>query len=190
MIKSREDYIAYLDADRKALKVRPRGLLKDLIFPDLIYAFQRHLRGVEYYKNCGSGLGGKLMYAYHRFWYLRLSVRLGFSIPENVFGPGLSIAHYGTIVVNSNARVGKNCRLHACVNIGSSAGGKRAPQIGDDVYIGPGAILFGDIVVASRVVVGANSTVNKSFVREGVVIVGSPAREVGAISGSSPDSPL
>ena len=70
----------------------------------------------------------------------RISVRLGFSVPLNVFGPGLSIAHYGTIV-------GSFCRIHANTNLGVSAGYKEAPRLGNRCYIGPGAILFGDIIL-------------------------------------------
>lgn len=42
---------------------------------------------------------------------MMLGEKLGFSIGLNVFGPGLSIAHYGCIVVNSGARIGTNCRI-------------------------------------------------------------------------------
>ena len=72
----------------------------------------------------------------------RISVRLGFSVPLNVFGPGLSIAHYGTIVVNPNCQIGSFCRIHANTNLGVSAGYKEAPRLGNRCYIGPGAILF------------------------------------------------
>lgn len=34
----------------------------------------------------------------------KLGRKLGFSIPANVFGPGLSIAHAGTIVNNKNVK--------------------------------------------------------------------------------------
>jgi len=104
-------------------------------------------------------------------------MKLGFSIPLNVFGPGLGIAHYGTIVVNGNAKVGANCRIHIAVNIGAN-GGKEAPQLGDNVYIGPGAKIFGDIRIADHVKIGANAVVNKSFDEEGAVIVGIPAKRV------------
>lgn len=66
-----------------------------------------------------------------RIMYYRLhkmAVRLSFSIPINTFGEGLSIAHYGPIVVNDRARVGKNCRIHVGVNIGEGHGAL-APQI-------------------------------------------------------------
>lgn len=99
-------------------------------------------------------------------------------IPKNVFGPGLSIAHYGTIVVNSQSRIRSNCRIHVGVNIGASAGRSEAPKKGDNCYIGPGVIIFGDINIANNVTIGANSTVNRSCDRERVVIAGTPAKIV------------
>lgn len=55
-------------------------------------------------------------------------------------------------------------------------GGKNVPIIGDNVYIGPGAILFGDIRIGDNVMIGANSTVTKSFEESNIVIAGSPAK--------------
>ena len=123
-------------------------------------------------------MGGVIMNVYYRRKLKKQSIKLGFSIPLNVFGPGLSIAHYGTIIVNGQARVGANCRLHGCVNIGASAGRKGAPQIGDNVYIGPGAILFGDIKIADNVTIAANATVNRSCEQNRVVLAGTPAKVV------------
>lgn len=115
------------------------------------------------------------MLLWYRIRYRKLSLKLGFSIPINTFGPGLSIVHYGTIIVNSAARIGKNCRLHACVNIGASRGSKRAPRIGDNVYIGPSAVIFGDICIANNVTIGANATVNKDCREANAVLAGTPA---------------
>jgi serine O-acetyltransferase len=98
---------------------------------------------------------------------------LNFTIPKNVIGPGLFIVHYGTIIVNPKARIGAKCILHACVNIGEHKGG--APKIGNNCYIGPGAKIFGDIVIGDNVSIGANSVVNKSF-PDNVVIAGVPAK--------------
>lgn len=103
-------------------------------------------------------------------------MKLGFTIEPNCFGPGLSIPHYGTIIVNPNARIGSFCRLHCCTNIGASSGNLEAPQIGNNVYIGPGAILFGKINISNNVTIGANATVNKSVNDEFVAIGGTPAK--------------
>jgi serine O-acetyltransferase len=107
-----------------------------------------------------------------------MSIHLGFTIPLNVFGPGLCIAHRGTIVINKDTRIGENCRIHACTNIGTSRGGISAPQIGNNVYIGPGAKIFGDITVADNIAIGANSVVNKSFYEKGISIAGVPAKKI------------
>lgn len=107
-----------------------------------------------------------------------MSVSLGFSIPLNVFGPGLSIAHRGTIIVNKNAHIGENCRIHACTNIGSNRESNLAPKIGDNVYIGPGVKIFGDISIADNIAIGANSVVNKSFYEKGISIAGAPAKKI------------
>ena len=108
-----------------------------------------------------------------------MEARLGFSIPLNVFGSGLIIAHVGPIVVSPYARIGRTCRIHVGVNIGTRAGvPNKAPTIGDDVYIGPGAKLFGRIEVADRIAVGANAVVNKSFGELGISIGGVPVKKI------------
>ena len=175
-IGTREDYRFYLEADRASLEItraRPR------LFGDEIWRFERLLRAIEYSDNCRRS---SLWAPYRALLSLRfhhLSTRLGFTIPPHVFGPGLSIAHRGTIVVNACARVGANCRIHVCVNIGSQAGTDLlAPVIGDNVYIGPGAMLFGPIRIADDIAIGANTVVNKSFEEPGITIAGAPARKV------------
>jgi len=181
MIKSKKDYLYFLSRDRESLKIKKRNFIiqfaKDILFPNFIWIFQRKLRKLEYYKNTQSNIFRKLMYLYLYSNYRRYQLKLGFSIPPNVFGPGLSIAHYGTIVVNGNAKIGENCRIHIAVNIGAN-GGKLAPKLGDNVYIGPGAKIFGAIEIANNVSIGANSVVNKSFNEKGILIAGVPAKKI------------
>ena len=114
-----------------------------------------------------------------------MSERLGLQIPENCFEEGLSIAHYGNIVVNPNAKIGKNCRIHSGVNIGSSATDDGVPTIGNNVYLGPGAKLFGEIVIGDNTVIGANAVVNKSFPLGGYTIAGVPAKIISSNSSES-----
>lgn len=136
------------------------------------------LRTCEYLKNTK---GNPILYALVKYMKYRLSTRLGFSIPENVADEGLQLPHFGTIVINANARLGKHCRVHVCVNIGASGGDTRAPQLGDYVYIAPGAKLYGDIVIADRIAIAANAAVAKSFSNSDVLIGGVPAKEIGAV---------
>lgn len=180
MINSKRDYLHYLEADRIALKkyVNWRSNIKEFIYPDYIWRFQKNLRKFEYYKNCRTDIMGKIYYLILLIRFKKESLRLGFSIPVNVFGPGLAIAHYGTIIVNERAKIGRNCRIHACTNIGASGGTSKAPQIGDNVYIGPGAKIYGNIQIGNNIAISANSSVNKSFLEDNIMIAGSPARKI------------
>lgn len=181
MIQSKSDYKHYLKADAIALGIgdmTQKKWIKQVIAPNYIWKFQKRLRKVEYYKNCKRGILGKICYSFYKIKLRNISIKLGFSIPENVFGPGLAIVHYGTIVVNSNVRVGANCRIHACTNIGASGGKPQAPQIGDNVYIGPGAKIYGDIKLSDNIAIGANATVHKSFDESGIMIAGNPGKKI------------
>lgn len=176
MIKSKSDYYRFLQADKEALnihRVYPRPLVDD------IWRFQRLLRKLEYYTNCKKSFFYKPYVLILKFKFHKLSRILGFDIPINVFGPGLSIAHRGTIVVNGKARIGANCRIHACVNIGTGNDrDQKVPTIGNNIYIGPGAKIFGEIVIGDNTAIGANAVVNKSFPEGNMTIAGIPARKI------------
>lgn len=175
MIQSKEDYRYYLQCDKLALE---KSYDRPKFIGDEIWQFQRLMRKTEFYKNCNKTIFGKLYSSWLQFRYHRCRVRLGFSIPLNVFGPGLSIAHRGTIVVNGNARIGKNCRIQECVTIGATNGSTKAPILGDNVFIGSGARIIGDIYIASDIAIGANAMVNKNFEDSGITIGGVPARKI------------
>lgn len=172
MIKNRKELKAYLSQDlyQNGVNERIKSKFKVLTSPCVRYLF--FLRCFEYHSN-NKGVYHKMMKVFWGYLKHRLDVRLGFTIPKNCFGPGLVIAHYGLLVVNSNARIGCNCRVHAGVNIGEKNG--LSPKIGDNVYIGPGAKLFGNIIIGNNVTIGANAVVNKSF-PDNCVIAGVPAK--------------
>lgn len=182
MIKNKTDYLHYLASDKLALGIENENIFRRIIAPNYIWEFQKRLRKVEYYKNCKSNsLIGKMLHNYHKIKLRKQALKLGVSIPENVFGPGLSIVHYGTIVINSNAKIGANCRIHACTNIGASGGKPEAPQIGDNVYIGPGAKIYGNIKLGNNIAISANAVVNKSFEEDGILLAGNPAVKIKTI---------
>src|SRR3984885_12227019 len=76
-------------------------------------------------------------------------------------GPGLFIAHVGYIVMSNETRIGRNCTIAQGVTLGHGAGGGRgrqlSPRVGDRVYIGPGAILIGDVEVGNDALIGAGA---------------------------------
>lgn len=179
MITSKKIYYEYLEQDRIALKRKPltfKFYLINFFLPDYTWNFQRLLRKVELLKNTKNNFFGNLIFAYYKIKFRKLSMALGFSIPENVFGPGLAIVHYGNIGVSANAKIGKNCRIHVGTTIASSGGSEHAPIIGDNVYIGPGSRIIGNIKIPNNTAIMANSVVTKSFVAEGMLIGGIPAK--------------
>lgn len=135
-------------------------------------------RTCEYYLNTKKN---KLLFFLVKYLKFRLATRLGYSIPENVADIGLQIPHYGTIIINKNARLGKYCRIHAGVNIGASGGSLKAPKIGNFVYFAPGAKVYGDISIADNIAIAANAAVGKSFLKSNKLIGGIPAKEIGDI---------
>lgn len=167
MIKSKKDLKEYLEADRVHLGYtyqHPR-------LRDIVWRYEIYLRKSEYYNNVSGGVIHKIFGSYYKLLWNITGLLCGFSIGLNCFGKGLSISHIGTIVVNHEARIGENCRLHVCVNIGTGS-----PQIGNNVYIGPGAKIFGRIKIADGIKIGANAVVNKDFLIKEKTIVGVPAK--------------
>ena len=60
-------------------------------------------------------------------------------------------------------------------------GGSKAHRrfiIGDNVWIGPGAKIFGKIFIADNIAIGANSVVNRSFAEQNITIAGIPAKKI------------
>lgn len=176
MIYSKTDLRQCLNAD--AISSGRTGI-KPKLFGDEIWKYQIVLRKKEFYikhrkKSLFSLLDSLIVdYKFHRY-----SLKLGFSIPPMVFDEGLSLPHYGTIVVAKNAKVGKNCRLHEGVTIGATNGSNLAAQIGDNVFVGTGAKIIGNITIADNVAIGANAVVIKSILEPGTTWAGVPAKKV------------
>jgi serine O-acetyltransferase len=183
MIKSKRDYEFYLEADRISLGRTVHTNILDRILSiferDEVWEYEKLLRNVEYIKNCNNGLLGKIRYAFALKKLHTTGRRLGFYIFPNNFGPGLSISHPGMIIVNTCARIGANCRIHPGTVITTQAGPiSKTPRLGDNIYIGPGVKIFGDIEIADNIAIGANSVVNKSFTEPGITIAGVPAKKI------------
>lgn len=185
MIETRQDFDYYVKCDQKALglNIGLKQKIKAFICP-AIWKYQYLLRKYEYLSNKREkNFIQKISKAITGLRYERLGIKLGFSVPVNAFGPGLALCHVGTIVINSHAKFGSNTRVHAGVNVGTSAGldenghfdNTNAPTFGNNVYIGPGAKIFGKITIGDNVAIGANAVVNKN-VPSNVTVGGIPAK--------------
>jgi serine O-acetyltransferase len=119
------------------------------------------------------------------FLFQRIILALsGIEIDVNAhIGPGLVIPHAGTMVIGAG-RIGRNCVIAHGVTLGRTTildGGKPlegpTPTLGDRIWIGPGAVIAGDVKVGSDAVVGANSVLLRD-VPPRAVVLGIPARIV------------
>lgn len=135
---------------------------------------QRLLRKTEYYLNTGK----RLRFYVSKLRLTKLQTRYLIRVPLNCCGKGFRIMHLGSILINSNAVIGRDCSFH--VNTAVVAGGNdnRTPEIGNGVILGYGACVLGGVKIADNVVVGANAVVNKDCAEEGVAIAGVPARVI------------
>lgn len=98
--------------------------------------------------------------------------------PQANIGGGLYIGHIGGVHINPGAVLGKNCDLAHRVTIGASAMGRGGiPVLGDEVYVGTGAVLVGKIRVGDGAKIAANSLVITN-VPAGSTVMGVPGRIV------------
>ena len=104
--------------------------------------------------------------------------RLGIEIFENTFDAGLNIFHAGDIVINGNSVIGKNCRLHGNNCIGNNGFDDASPILGDNVRLGVGAKIIGNVKIADNVIIAAGAVVLNSFEEEGITIGGIPAKKI------------
>lgn len=111
--------------------------------------------------------------------------------PGATIGKGLFIDHGMGIVIGETAEIGKDCVIFHNVTLGGTGKhtGKRHPTLGDDVFIGTGAIILGPVNIGSHVRIGANSFIYMCDVPDGATVVGSPARIV-RLDGKHVDLPL
>ena len=186
IIDSKESLCECIAVERRYYRL-PSDLKRKMIsvfaqYPTvLLQRFLLYLRKEEYYINTANGdpIKGMIGLLYERKKN-RLGNRIGIEISPNCFGKGLTIYHPGSIIVNSTAQIGENCRLHGANCIGNNGKTSAAPRIGNNVDIGYGAVVIGDIEVADDVVIGANAVVNKSILIPGSVVVGVPGRVINA----------
>lgn len=129
-----------------------------------------------YYRDKKGLINKILMVWYQRKFHL-LARKSHVNI-QGKFGSNLKIWHEN-IIVNRYAELGDNVQFHGNNCVGNNGKDlKKCPKIGNNVDIGYGVTIIGDVEIADDIVIGANSLVNKSFTEKGIVIAGVPARKI------------
>lgn len=119
-----------------------------------------------------------LTYFIARFMLHRMKRKYGLEIGWTVdIKSGLRLEHPFNITINSQAKIGKNVTIYKGVTIGSQLRGQRAgvPQIGNNVFLGVNASVFGGIEIGDNVLIAANSYVNND-VPSNSIVIGNPSK--------------
>ncbi|MDD1772380.1 MAG: serine O-acetyltransferase [Methanomassiliicoccales archaeon] len=99
--------------------------------------------------------------------------------PGATIGTGFFIDHAVGVVIGETSIIGDNVSIFQGVTLGgvSTSKGKRHPTIGNNVTIGAGAKVLGNITIGENVKIGAGSVVVKD-VPPNSTVVGVPGRVV------------
>ncbi len=100
--------------------------------------------------------------------------------PGAQIGKGLFIDHGAGIVIGETSIIGDNCTIYHGVTLGGRGHAKhtkRHPTIGDNVLIGAGAKLLGNITIGDNANIGANAVILHD-VPSGATVVGVPGKIV------------
>lgn len=138
----------------------------------IIWRYQRTLRIWEYHHNSKH----KIRALISKIKTNKIGRKYGIHIGPNSIDDGLIIKHLGPILINSNARIGKNCTIHINTAFVATGGNSNSPHIGNNCKIGVGATLVGNITLGNNVVVGAGAVVTKSFDEDHITLAGVPAK--------------
>ena len=92
--------------------------------------------------------------------------------PEAAIGPGLRISHGTGLVVGGAARIGEDALILHGVTVGSLSPSRRGemPSIGDRAFLGAGAAVVGGIHLGDDVIVGPNAVVTEDVPDGGRVV--------------------
>lgn len=99
--------------------------------------------------------------------------------PGATIGKSLFIDHGTGVVIGETAIIGDNVTIFHGVTLGGTGKekGKRHPTIGNNVFIGSGAKLLGNITIGDNVKIGANAVVLDD-VKANTTVVGIPGKVV------------
>ena len=112
----------------------------------------------------------------YKLLYKLVQIVTGIEFPCEVeVGENFLIDHFGGIVISGYAKFGDNCRIRNGVVVGlKNVTDPCAPQIGNNVDIGAGAKILGNIKIGNNVSIGANAVVLID-VPDNAIAVGVPA---------------
>jgi serine O-acetyltransferase len=123
------------------------------------------------------------------FMFYLIRMKWGIDLNRSAdIGEGLYVGHFGGIELSGGIKIGKNVSISQKTTIGGRAGSgdnKGVPTIGDDVYIGPGAVIYGKITIGNNVKIGPNAIIYKDIPDNAVVVL-DPGFKILSFKGNYP----
>ena len=107
-----------------------------------------------------------------------MSYKTHIQIPARTeIGEGFYIGHSGRVIINPEAKLGKNINISTGVTVGYENRGKRkgAPQIAGNCWIGTNAVIVGNVKIGEDVLIAPLTFVNFDVPPHSIVI-GNPAK--------------
>ena len=160
------------DYFRKTGKYEKVYLWKVLFDPGLLFLY--------FFRNAQNSSPKTPLGIFYRIMLRRYQIKYGFQISAKTqIGGGLYLGHWGTIVVNPKAKIGKNCNLAHGVTIGQTNRGDKqgVPEIGNNVWIGANAVIVGGIKIGNNVLIAPNSYVTTD-IEDDSIVIGNPAKSM------------
>ena len=137
------------------------------------WAYVKTLRYAEYHTNNHS-LWHTLCRLYYMYKLRKLSYRTAIQIPPNAVGPGLFLPHFGAVNINENSIVGRNVTIYSGVRLGWKNVGGPCPKVGNNVFIGTGTNIIGDVCIGDNAILGQNCVIIKDVEANSVVVAQAP----------------
>jgi serine O-acetyltransferase len=102
------------------------------------------------------------------YWWVRVFYGIELR-PDGNIGKGFLIHHYGGIFVLGNIGEGVTISQDVTIGVAGRGQGRGIPEIGNNVYVSPGAKIAGDIKIGDGARIGANAVVERDVPPGGLV---------------------
>ncbi|MEW1976072.1 serine acetyltransferase [Microbacterium profundi] len=169
-------YGSFLQGEQTSLSKKIAFLLTNSEFHCVAcYRFGRFANRVKR----RSVVSGLLFLAIHRIWNRWVTHIHHCEIsPRAQIAPGFLLMHRTGVIIGA-AKIGRNAVIHQNVTIGQrvSGGDHGLPTIGDNVWVGPGAIITGAIVIGGDATISAGTVLSRDVPAHSLV-AGVPGRVV------------
>lgn len=170
----KEDYLR--NKAKYSLKARLKLVLGIASENEIVVTYLYHLRNLEYY-TANKKMSTMPAFMYHLIAKKRMSNKYKLTIPINVVGKGIKIAHINAGIIINCKKMGDNCSISSGCVIGNVNTDDNKPTIGDNVSFYIGSMAFGNITIGDNATIAPGAIVTKNVIPN-TVVAGVPAKQL------------